>query len=301
MEASQHPALNERYFREFSGEWRYLNGITVSYQPKWVPGLFFGASRTFQSYNDRRGNSFSDWFPIFNNITKQAAGLDLIGESDQGRDQQITVFSRYLSIQGKAELYFEYGRRDHAYNWREFLLNPEHARAFLLGFNKLIDLPKANTYIQVRGEMTQQQESINRRIRNRSGAGISWHTHSSARGFAHKGEPLGVGVGTGSNVQSLEVAYVDGLTKLGVHLERLANNEDFYYAAFGNLQERKPWIDLSMGILVDYKWEHFMISSKLQLIKGTNYQWGIWKDNPGFLLGTDLFSYYGQAHLMYFF
>lgn len=301
LEPSQHPELNERYFREFSGDWRYLNGISITYQPKWVPGLFVGASRTFQSYNDRRGSSFGEWFPIFNNITKKAAGLDLIGESDRGRDQQITVFSRYLFIQAKGELYFEYGRRDHAYNWREFLLNPEHARAFLLGFNKLIDLPKPNTYIQVRGEATHQQESINRIIRYVSGAGITWHTHNSARGFTHHGEQLGVGVGTGSNVQSLEVAYVDGLTKLGLHFERLANNEDFYYAAFGDLQERKPWVDLSMGVLVDYQWDHFMISSKLQLIKGTNYQWGIWKDTSGILLGTDLFSYFAQAHLMYFF
>src|SRR5690554_1925373 len=91
LEPSQHPELNERYFREFSGDWRYMNGISITYQPKWVPGLFVGASRTFQSYNGRRGSSFGDWLPVFNDITKKAAGLDLIGESDRGRDQQTTV------------------------------------------------------------------------------------------------------------------------------------------------------------------------------------------------------------------
>src|SRR5690606_39084063 len=95
QEPSQHPELNEQYFREFTGDWRYLNGISITYQPKWVPGLFLGGSRTFQNYNSRRGNTFADWFPIFNGITKVSAGLDLIGESDNGRDQQIAVFSRY--------------------------------------------------------------------------------------------------------------------------------------------------------------------------------------------------------------
>src|SRR5690606_15403207 len=208
LDPSQHEALNREYLKEFTGDWRYLNGVSVTYQPKWVPGLFLGGSRTFHSYNEGRGNSFSDWFPIFNGITKVSAGLDLEGESDRGRDQQIALFGRYLFMEANAEIYFEYGRRDHAYNWRKFLINSDHARAYLIGFNKLMKLPKTGTYIQVRGEMTQQQESINRTIRYLDGSGATWHTHSKARGFSHLGQPLGVGVGVGSNVQSLEIAYI---------------------------------------------------------------------------------------------
>uniref|UniRef100_UPI00404B8757 capsule assembly Wzi family protein n=1 Tax=Flavobacterium sp. TaxID=239 RepID=UPI00404B8757 len=37
--------------RDGKEDWRYLNGITFSYQPKWLPGLFFGASRVFQQYS----------------------------------------------------------------------------------------------------------------------------------------------------------------------------------------------------------------------------------------------------------
>lgn len=302
IEPSQHPELNERYFREFRGDWRYLNGITVTYQPKWVPGLFLGASRTFHSYNGLRGKTFADWFPIFNGVIKQDAGLDLVGESDRGRDQQIAVYTRYLFIKGKAELYFEYGRRDHAYNWKEFILNPEHARAYLLGFSKLFGLSKPDTYLQVRGEMTQQQESINRIIRYLGGSGATWHTHSNARGFAHKGQALGVGAGVGSNVQTLEIAYVEGLDKLGIILERLANNEDFYYKAFSNQKERKSWVDLSVGFLLDYQWERFMLSTKLQLINAKNYQWQLDPSStPELPLGKDKFSVFSQTHLVYLF
>lgn len=299
---TQHPALNDRFFRDFSGDWRYLNAVSVSYQPKWVPGLFFGAARTFQSYNRFRGNSFSDWFPIFGALTKQKAGLDLVGESDRGRDQQISVYTRYLFIKAKSEIYFEYGRRDHAYNWREFFLNPEHGRAYLFGFNKLVSLPRPGAFLQFRGEMTQQQESINRLIRYLGGSGITWHTHGSARGFAHNGEALGVGAGTGNNVQTVEMAYVKGLNKVGVLLERVVNNPGFYYRAKLHEGERQHWVDLSAGVLVDYKWEHLMLSTKLQLINGKNYQWQLDPlSRPEIPKGMDKLSVFSQTHLIYVF
>lgn len=299
---SQHKELNERFFRPFTGDWRYINGMTISYHPKWVNGLFLGISRTFQNYNQNRGRSFADWFPIFNGITKESAGLDLIGESDRGRDQQISIFTRYRIPKTNSELYFEYGRRDHALNWREFLLNPEHARAYILGFTKLFELSQQSTTIQVRAEMTQQQESINRMVRYLDGSGLSWHTHSRARGFAHKGEALGVGIGSGSNVQSLEISYISGLNKLGILFERLANHQDFYYNAFGDQRERLPWVDLSVGILMDYQWERFMVTSKSQFVYAANYQWQLNSvSTPDAPVGMNKFSNFTQMQFMYFF
>src|SRR5690606_3203464 len=201
-----------------------------------------------------------------------------------------------------AEFYVEYGRRDHALNWREFTLNPEHARAYLLGFGKLFHLPASHKLIQVRAEMTQQQESVNRYIRYLGvTGGASWHTHSRARGFTHYGESLGVGIGTGgSNVQTIEVALIDQLNKFGIRLERLANHQDFYYKAFGQQQERQPWVDLSLGFLVDYQVERLVISTKLQLINSRNYQWQLDpKRTSLFPIGEKKFSVLAQAHFIY--
>ncbi|MFN9952513.1 MAG: hypothetical protein ACK55I_05375, partial [bacterium] len=54
------------------------------------------------------------------------------------------------------------------------------------------------------------------------------HTHSDKRGFGHLGQPLGVGIGTGSNVQTLEISMVEDWKKVGILFERLENNKDFY-------------------------------------------------------------------------
>ncbi|HLW19021.1 MAG TPA: capsule assembly Wzi family protein, partial [Cyclobacteriaceae bacterium] len=304
FEPSQHPELNERYFRTLSPGWRYLNGLSVSYQPKWVPGLSLGLNRTFQQYNKDRGRTFGDWLPVFEVFTKESLFEDghTVDYDSRGQDQQVAIFGRFVLPKAKAEFYFEYGRRDHALNWREFTLNPDHARAYLLGFGKLFTLPATDKLIQVRAEMTQQQESVNRYIRYLGlDGGASWHTHARVRGFTHYGESLGVGIGTGgSNVQTIEVSLVDQLNKFGIRLERLANHQDFYYKAFGQQQERQPWVDLSLGFLADYQVERLIVSTKLQLINSLNYEWQLDpKSTPEFPIGKDKFSVMAQVHLIY--
>jgi len=304
FEPSQHPELNQQYFRNLSTDWRYLNGLSISYQPKWVPGLSVGLNRTFQQYNEGRGNNFGDWFPVFEVFTKESLFEDghTIDYDSKGQDQQVAVFGRFVFPKAKAEFYFEYGRRDHALNWREFTLNPDHARAYILGLGKLFTLPSSDKLIQLRAEMTQQHESVNRYIRYPgTTGGASWHTHSRVRGFTHYGESLGVGIGTGgSNIQTIEVALIDQLNKFGVRLERLANHQDFYYKAFGQQQERRPWVDLSLGFLADYQVERLIISGRLQLINALNYQWQLdSQSTTSFPTGQNKVSIMAQTHFIY--
>ncbi|REG77476.1 capsule assembly Wzi family protein [Algoriphagus antarcticus] len=296
---SQYPELNSQYFTPFSGDWRYLNAIMLSYNPKWIPGLFAGITRTFQQYSESMGNGFLDYLPVFSGVTKDNYGFD---KDANGQDQQISVFGRYVIPQTKSELYFEFGRRDHAKNWREFTLNPEHARAYILGFVQLFDLPSASKMIQVRGEMTQQKESVNTYIRNGGlKGGLTWHTHNPTRGFVQNGQPLGVGIGVGSNVQTIEFSLVEGMDKMGIQVERLANNQDFYYKALLQDTERKPWIDLSIGFLFDKKWDNILLSSKLQLIQAHNYQWQLAPESTSdFPKGENITSFLAQTSLIYF-
>ena len=93
-------------------------------------------------------------------------------------------------------------------------MNPEHARAYQVGFLKIASLPASKKLLQIRGEITQQQESVNRYLRYDLGGGLTWHTHGQVRGFTNYGQPMGVGIGTGSNVQTLEISLVEDWKKL---------------------------------------------------------------------------------------
>jgi len=299
---SQNKDWNRRFFRRFNGDWRYLNGIHLAYQPRFLKGLTVGFSRTFQQYNSLRGSKLKDWFPIFEVFQKETFfqnGNTVVYDS-KGQDQQVAVSFRFLSTKGRFEIYSEFGRRDHNFNWREFILNPEHARAFLFGFSKLFPVQK-DQWIQVRGEITHQQESVNRYIRYPGLIGNqTWHTHSLARGFVNRGESLGVGIGVGSNVQTFELALVEGMNKKGILLERLANHQDFFYRAFGRNSEKRPWIDYSLGLMWDHRFDSFLLGTKLQLVRAQNYQWQDGRfTSEDFDNGPRSLSLFGQVNLIY--
>jgi hypothetical protein len=295
IEPAQIQSLNDAFFTPFNGDFKYLNALSITYQPRWIPGVFLGINRTQQQYNGKMDNTFSDYLPVIEPFQKSVYGFD---RDSEGRDQQVTFFGRVMIPSGKTEVYFEYGRRDHGFNWREAILNLEHARAYLIGFQKLLKLGK--TY-QIRAEMLNQQESINRIIRYTGlGGAYTWHTHGQARGFTNFGEALGTGPGVGSNVQTIEISQLSGLNKRGILLERLANHQDFFYRAFGRNSEKNPWIDFSIGLLWDEKFDRFLFSAKAQVIKSFNYQWqsqGIsTSDYPN---GQKKFAFFGNFHLVY--
>ncbi len=303
LNPTQNEFLNNRYFEPLDGDWRYLNGLTITYNPSFLKNMFVGFSRTFQQYNKLRGKTFNDYFPVFEVFQKKTflENGNSVEYDSRGQDQQVAISFRYIASKAHFEVYGEYGRRDHSYNWREFTLNPEHARAYIAGFQKLFSTGKPQTYILIRGEMTHQQESVNRYIRYMGLTGNqTWHTHGRARGFVNYGQALGVGSGVGSNVQTIEIAHLKGLNKRGILLERLENNQDFYYRAFGQDEQVKPWIDLSLGLLWDQQWNKLILSGKTQFIRSYNYQWQSGQDtHPDFPRHHTSWAFYGSLNLIY--
>lgn len=102
-------------------------------------------------------------------------------------------------------------------------------------------------------------------------------------------------------MQTVEITLVERFEKMGILLERLENNQDFYYRAFGSKNERKPWVDFSIGFLFDKQFGNLVLSSKLQVINGLNYQWQLDpKSTPQFPKSENLTSVMAQASLIYF-
>src|ERR1035437_2754531 len=107
-----------------AADWRYLSGLSVTWQPKWLNGLFLGMNRIFQVYNeDLKANSsgFMDkYFPVFNVFQKQSAGA----EDSKRRDQIVSLFTKWVLPKAHAEVYAEYGWNDYSYNIRYFVMFP---------------------------------------------------------------------------------------------------------------------------------------------------------------------------------
>lgn len=242
-------------------DWRYLSGLVLCYQPRWVSGLFLGLTRSFQSYSGDLDNSIGDYLPLFQAFQKKNTK-----EGDKRRDQLTSLFARWLLTKSKAEVYFEYGLNDHSYNSRDFLMSPEHSRAYTIGMNKLLPYKgRKGEYIQVGVEFTHLEQSLDRIVRD---AG-EWYTHSEVlHGYTNRGEVLGAGIGPGGNFQSLHLSWVRGLKKVGVQLERYEHNGDL-----ANLHGYGPWIDFSAAAVGNWSYNRFLFNAKLQTIQSVNYQW----------------------------
>jgi len=258
-------------------DWRYLSGLVVTYQPKWVPNFFLGIERVFMVNHRQMGNSFGDYFPIFSAPEKSsytaADGTNV--EDAAERDQYISFFTRYVLPEAKAEIYFEYGRNDHSYNSRDGIVEPEHSRAYVAGFRKLITLPRADEYIQLGIEVTQLQMPSTQFLR----ATPPWYRHHQVTdGYTNNGQVIGAGIGPGSNLQTFDVNWIKGLKKIGLTFERQVNNNDLVYE-FGTYSGGNPeyvtrnWVDLSMATNFAWTFKKFIFNSELVYIRSLNYQY----------------------------
>jgi len=269
-------------------DWRYINGMVLSYQPKWVPGLFVGLERTFMVYHEDMGN-----FPVISPVGKknQTGGT----ENPSGGNQLRSVFGRYILPKEHAEIYFEYGRDDLSYNVRDFLLEPDYARAYIIGFRKLFLLNQLKErYIQFNMEITQLEQNTTNTQRSIP----YFYTHPEVRhGYTNRGQLLGAGIGPGSDMQNMEVSWHQGLTSFGFQAERFVQNNNFHYLELKDV--KMNWVDIAFALVGEYQYKNFLFSAKAEMIRSINYE-HIYDPIPGsteiyWQPGKDIYNY--QFHL----
>ncbi|WP_281637701.1 capsule assembly Wzi family protein [Flavobacterium marginilacus] len=250
-----------------SNYWRYINGLSINYHPKWVPGLFLGMNRAIQVYHNDMGHSFSDYFPIIIPFQKK----NLTDEDPKNRDQVASLFFRWAMKESKFEFYGESGWNDNSQDLTDLFESPEHSRAYLFGFNKLFMLNKEkNKYLKFNFETTHMEQSADRIVRP-AGA---WYLHGIIlHGYTNEGQVLGAGIGPGSNLQTLDFSVWEKDKVWGIQVERYAHNMDFYYDAYTDYNNK--WVDLSLNTYAYRKYGSLGIQAKFNFAQMRNYQYQI--------------------------
>jgi len=276
-------------------DWRYLAGAIVTWQPKWIPGLFLGYDQASQTY-ERELHNLRDYLPLFSPI-KKVSGPD---NPINAQDQISSVFMRWLWTQENAEIYFEWGHYNSTKDLTQSTLSPERSRAYIFGLRKLLPFKKrADENILIGVEVTQLAEPSPADI----ASGNEWYVSQNIRqGYTNRGEVLGAGIGPGSNLQSVEISWVKGLKKIGLQFERYLHNDDFYYYAFRDSQNySEHWVDLSFAALGEWNVKNFVFNAKLMGVKSLNYQWALKVngDDPNFQNQLNQFNLQIQAGMTY--
>ncbi|HVW97761.1 MAG TPA: capsule assembly Wzi family protein [Mucilaginibacter sp.] len=250
-------------------DWRYYTGININYHPKWIPGLTLGLIRTFNAYSSDV-NTISEYIPFFFPYQKQNTANN--NGDPIPRDQETSLYARWLFKKAHAEVYFEYGLNDNSYNFRDFIGSPEHSRAYVFGLRKMIDLNKKDQHILFSGEIIQLSQTVDRIVRE---AGYAWYVHSDVtQGVTNLGQVLGSGTGPGGNFQSLGVSWVSGLKDFGVTFERYEHNVDFSDAYLSDINgNSRKWVDYSIGVKGNWNYKNLIFSATIEDIKSLNYEW----------------------------
>ena len=228
-----------------TNDWRYLQGYTITYSPKWVSGLSMGFIRWVQMYAALVEGKYywmegrTTWFPAFGNLFRKN---DKYENFERQTNQAAGVFLRWLWKDSKAEIYVDYNHNDSKQNIRDLLLDSDHSRAVTVGLQKVFEISTDNYLFS--WEWTQMEQTASRLLRN---AG-SWYEHSwTSDGYTNEGEVLGAGIGPGSNSHYFALNRIRDKEKLGIALEIIDQDNDFYHEAFASsVDYRRYWKDFNL-------------------------------------------------------
>jgi hypothetical protein len=251
---------------------RMITGLALSWQPKWVPNLYLGWAASVYYY-DKTSYSTGAPFPDY-------------PYTSSPQDKYVTSMGsmslRYAMPADRAEIYFEFGRADKPVTVFN-LFGDTVPVGYIAGLRKMLSLKKKNQFIELAAEIAHLQLPDPRLIFTAANPyGIpktrSWYTHARIRqGYTQYGQTIGAGIGPGSNSQTLNISWVDGLNKLGIHLERVIHNEDFYYYQFinsvGSGTANRHWVDLSFGLHGQWRYNDLMFAANITSVSALNYLW----------------------------
>jgi hypothetical protein len=259
--------------------WRYISGIIITWQPKWIPGLFLGFDQTQQMYG-KNLSGIKDYLPLFSSVKQTNSPDNPISQ----KDQLSSMFMRWLWPQEHAEVYFEYGKYNNSQDVLQELLNPNNSRAYIFGLRKLLPFnQRRDENILIGVEVTQLQgTTLAKDIQ-----GQEWYVSQNIRqGYTNQGQEIGAGIGPGGDLQSLEVSWVKGIKKLGLQIERYVHDNDFYYYAFHDSKDyTRHWVDMSIAFDGEWNYKNLIFNARIQAIQSLDYQWGL--TQPGNDIGFE--------------
>ena len=300
------PKINQVGYGQ-QNDWRFFQGYSITYSPKWISGLHLGLIRWTQMYgamfegkyywiaDDNNGASVG-WFPIFNNFLRKN---DKVEPYEKETDQAASGFFRWVWKDSKAEIYGEFSHNDSKFNLRDLLADSDHSRAVTLGIRKLFDSENNNYQYEFHWEWTQLEQTASRLVRN----AYSWYMHERVRhGFTNNGEVIGASIGPGSNSQYFSVSKINQNKRIGIALEIIDQDNDFYYLAFEDSNDyRRYWKDFNFHINYEKKFKKFWGSLNLMYSRSLNYQWELLDDPslPYYHPGKDVNNFHIDFKLTY--
>ena len=183
---------------------RFMSGLVGVFVPRGIPGLEVGAARFFHTPWPEKGLTAARFLKPLEGLYKQNLrdtdeGVDEKSDAD---NQLASVFARWVFPSSGFEVYGEYGREDHSWNLRDFIVEPDHSGGYTVGVQK-VWRRSAPEMIVLRGEVINTQISHISKVRDQ--APFYVHYAGARQGHTQRGQLLGSSAGYGGGGSVLAV------------------------------------------------------------------------------------------------
>jgi hypothetical protein len=251
---------------------RFTTALNVTFSPGFAPNFSLGFGRFSHKYLPENGLSFSDFgatLPFINDRQTSSGGDD--------ENQLVSAFFRWVFPEGGAEVYGEYLREDSYFNIRDLFMEPEHDRAFTVGFQKVVEGGGFFELYKFNGELSSLVPGRIDEVRPQT---YYYGNDTITQGHTNEGQLLGAAIGPGSAGQYLSVDGYFDKGQIGFFIQRVAENDYFHYEYYsrpafpgnGPKDIYRHRINLNLGLNGRYKVGPLLLSGRL--VMNNNYNYG---------------------------
>jgi len=252
---------------------RYLSAFVGDVQPAFLPGLTLGGARVFYQYFPEDGLRPADYLRFLETLWKWSRRTSDNPSGEDDRDQLLSLFGRWVFPESGFEVYAEWARNDHSADLRDFIRQPDHSRAWTIGFQKALGGARAEYLLGA--ELTQLGRNMTAQVRPTP---VYYTHHKVIHGYTHLGQMIGAMIGPGSESQRFELTRftAQGATRLA--FTRVRWDNDYYFEAMApttwNANDISNTLSLEQAVFLG----SFLLSAEVA--------W-IWRLNRNFILGRD--------------
>ena len=265
------------YFRDRYLRKRFMNGLNIVYSPSFLPNFHIGTSRILHQYIPEGGLSAADYFAIFRPFPKpDDKALSSARDASHYEDKNAlnSVFFRWVLPKSNAEIYGELYKDSHNWNLRDFLMEPQHGRAYTFGVQKVIESDWID-FVKINAEVNSLLPNRIDEVRPQT----YYYTHKRIKqGHTNRGQILGAAIGPGSASQYIGVEGYFKRGKVGLFAQRVVDNNHLHYEFMqrffrgsGFKDQFHHRINLNLGLTGAYQFNSILLNGSLTWNKNYNY------------------------------
>lgn len=162
---------------------RLMTGVVATFTPRYLDGLELGLGRFYHNGWPEGGVGVEEIRRPFETFFKK----NLPDADLRAENQLASVHARWVFPASGLEIYGEFAREDHNHDLRDFLLEPDHVSAYVLGFQRVWDGDPTDWWV-FGAEVANSDVTHLRQVRAQS----AFYVHTSLRqGHTYEGQLLG--------------------------------------------------------------------------------------------------------------